>query len=235
MLLEPGKDVNQNMHIVLKLKTYITQNTPVFLGHGKIYKSKYVRVSRTWKIQKKILGILLEHGEIHDTKYLGDLSFLEEEDAEPMSKKDEMKLAKENAKKAKKQENEEKKLDSVNNEEKKKNKALEQLEQLERDMAKSSSSDSDGPKLSKKELKALKKKEEKEALKKEKKSLKMKERADSQVEAEAEEQETESEQERLLPVNTKPGKLTSEERIRKDRPPPQIKIIQTAQPDFLSL
>lgn len=101
------------------------------------------------------------------------------------------------------------------------------LEMEERDMAASAADDDaseDAPKLSKKELKALQKKQEKEQAKLEKKQL-AKQAAAAADEATDEESESVAE----------PQTVTLEDKIRKERPPPRIRVMEGVQPGFTSL
>jgi len=108
-------------------------------------------------------------------------------------------------------------------------KALE-LEMM--DAAASQTDDDEKPKLSKKELKALKKKEEKLAAKAKKKAEK-KSQMEDQLEPEAtvNGDKVASEPE----VAVKKAKPTLEDMIRKERPPPRIRVMESAQPGFVSL
>mmetsp|Transcript_32101 Transcript_32101/g.48818 ORF Transcript_32101/g.48818 Transcript_32101/m.48818 type:complete len:936 (-) Transcript_32101:1663-4470(-) len=107
------------------------------------------------------------------------------------------------------------------------------LEMEAADEARAAAADtaSDEPKLSKKELKALKKKEEKEAAKAAKRAEKK--------EAKALEVEATQDSENILEGESKPEQnsktLTLEEKIRKDRPPPRIRVMESAQPGYISL
>lgn len=91
----------------------------------------------------------------------------------------------------------------------------------------------DSPKLSKKELKALQKKEEKLKAKIEKKQAAVIE----------EEEEQEADVELTEAVNgdseddefSDPSKPTLEDKIRKERPPPRIRVMETTQPGYTSL
>jgi len=112
-------------------------------------------------------------------------------------------------------------------------KALE-LEML--DAQASQSEEDDQPKLSKKELKALKKKEEKMAAKAKKKAEKKAEKlgqlaADDDINGNAGKDETATTSE--APV--KKAKPTLEDKIRKERPPPRIRVMESPQPGFVSL
>ena len=99
----------------------------------------------------------------------------------------------------------------------------------------------DAPKLSKKELKALKKKEEKEAAKLEKKKQK---KLQNQQEQSEDGVDPVAASEEEAPVNgdaapeavpEPPKRLTLEDKIRKDRPPPRIRVMESNQPGFTSL
>ena len=126
------------------------------------------------------------------------------------------------------------------------------LEMEELDMQRSQDAgESDQPKLSKKELKALKKKEEKMAAKAAAKAAKKAERA-AQMEA-SEVGIAEGGANRVngdaavsegdtpdignpakVPKEEK-KKLTLEDKIRKERPPPRIRVMESSQPGFVSL
>jgi ATPase subunit of ABC transporter with duplicated ATPase domains len=109
-------------------------------------------------------------------------------------------------------------------------KALE-MERLDAETIATVNEEDDQPKLSKKELKALKKKEEKMAAKAKAKAEKKAKRA-----AELEEMEDTSEDAAVpQPVVEKTKKLTLEDKIRKDRPPPRIRVMESAQPGYVSL
>jgi ABC-type Mn2+/Zn2+ transport system ATPase subunit len=104
--------------------------------------------------------------------------------------------------------------------------------------------DDDTPNLSKKELKALKKKEEKLAAKAAAKAEKKAQRA-----ADLEEDTPEAELKEGVPSavdegdatssspaeTTQPNKVTLEDKIRKERPPPRIRVMESAQPGYVSL
>lgn len=121
-------------------------------------------------------------------------------------------------------------------------KALE-LEQREAQMEAATPED-DTPQLSKKEMKALKKQEEKEAAKAAEKADKKAQRA-----AELEEQsdlngtvnghadevdgdDAPADTEDALPERQR---VTLEDKIRKERPPPRIRVMESAQPGYVSL
>jgi ABC-type dipeptide/oligopeptide/nickel transport system ATPase subunit len=172
---------------------------------------------------------------------------------EPLSKKDQKELLKKQKKeeaKAEAADAEEMDGGAVNKQLTKKEKMLAKalaLDALDAEQAASSSSpdDVDGvdrSQLSKKELKALKKKEEKMALKAEKKSQKM---ADKQEQFEDndninEDNDDESSSSSETGAETVvaeivPQKATLEDKIRKERPPPRIRVMESAQPGFVSL
>lgn len=117
-------------------------------------------------------------------------------------------------------------------------KALE-MEKLDEERAAAAAEVSDEPKLSKKELKALKKKEEKMAAKAAAKAEKKAQRA---AELEAANGESVAQpingDSTTVPATPPPQekkKLTLEDKIRKDRPPPRIRVMEGAQPGFVSL
>lgn len=192
-----------------------------------------------------------------------NLDFLDDLDDEPMSLKDQMKAQKKAAKeaaKAAKQAKEEQQQEQGASVKSAKSKALKMLEMMEQDeqQQQSSADDSGGyveedkPKLSKKELKALKKAEEKKKAKMEAKAAK---KATKQQQEEGEVNDESSSE----PVSQEEGnndisaaptgdedegqqqkpakkeKVTLEERIRKERPPPRIRVMESSQPDFSSL
>jgi len=112
-------------------------------------------------------------------------------------------------------------------------KALE-LEMM--DAVPSQTDEDETPKLSKKELKALKKKEEKIAAKAKKKAEKKAEKfgqlaADDTINGDAGASEPVAAPE--VPVEK--AKPTLEDKIRKERPPPRIRVMESAQPGFVSL
>mmetsp|Transcript_11644 Transcript_11644/g.24659 ORF Transcript_11644/g.24659 Transcript_11644/m.24659 type:complete len:839 (-) Transcript_11644:311-2827(-) len=117
----------------------------------------------------------------------------------------------------------------------KKEKMLAKAMELERldAAAASGGGEDDKPKLSKKELKALKKKEEKMAAKLKKKGKNR-----------AQQEETNDDVNGVAAVNEsvvapevpeKKVKLTLEDKIRKERPPPRIRVMEGAQPGYVSL
>jgi ATPase subunit of ABC transporter with duplicated ATPase domains len=102
--------------------------------------------------------------------------------------------------------------------------------------------DNDEAMLSKKELKALRKKQEKEeakaaakAAKKNGKATEVDEGAD--IVADSANMGAESAESDLSggDESSEPKKLTLEEKIRKERPPPRIRVMETAQPGYSSL
>eukprot|EP00531_Pseudo-nitzschia_arenysensis_P006725 CAMPEP_0116151578 /NCGR_PEP_ID=MMETSP0329-20121206/20173_1 /TAXON_ID=697910 /ORGANISM="Pseudo-nitzschia arenysensis, Strain B593" /LENGTH=844 /DNA_ID=CAMNT_0003648203 /DNA_START=109 /DNA_END=2644 /DNA_ORIENTATION=- len=92
----------------------------------------------------------------------------------------------------------------------------------------------DEPKLSKKELKALKKKEEKMAAKAKKKAEKKAGAAN--VEDAGPSEDTGGKEVPPTPeAPVKKAKETLEDKIRKERPPPRIRVMESAQPGYVSL
>ena len=120
-------------------------------------------------------------------------------------------------------------------------KALE-MEKLDEERAAAAVED-DQPKLSKKELKALQKKEEKLKAKMEKKQQKKLEKADDTEEsvngvngdAAIEEVTPVNGEAAPLGVEEVPKKATLEDKIRKERPPPRIRVMESTQPGYTSL
>lgn len=190
-----------------------------------------------------------------------NLDFLDDLDDEPMSLKDQMKAQKKAAKEAKKaakqaKEEQEQQGTSVKSA---KSKALKMLEMMEQDEQQQSSADDSGgyveedkPKLSKKELKALKKAEEKKKAKMEakaaKKAAKQQQLEEGEVNGESSSEPVSQEEgnnditaapngdeEAQQQKPAKKEKVTLEERIRKERPPPRIRVMESSQPDFSSL
>jgi ATP-binding cassette subfamily F protein 3 len=179
------------------------------------------------------------------------------DDDEPLSKKDAIK-AKKAAEKKKKQEEKKKEQEKMEQEADGKKdrraaalKALEEMERMEAETAASEDSsvaDIKGPKMSKKEAKMAAKKAAKEAAKKAAKEAKKAARkaelegtdiegvngveepdvAAADVEAPVNGSEA-------TPAPEKKKKLTLEERIRKERPPPRVRVMESSQPDFSSL
>ena len=93
------------------------------------------------------------------------------------------------------------------------------------------------PKLSKKELNELRKKEEKEKAKMEKKKLK---KAQATVESSGVEEDVliapddESSSPEDAPAPSK-KQLTLEDKVRKERPPPRIRVMENNQPGYINL
>lgn len=110
-------------------------------------------------------------------------------------------------------------------------KALE-LEMMDAAAA-SETGEDDKPKLSKKEQKALKKKEEKMAAKEKKKAEKKAERLAADEAKNSDVGASEPAATPAAPV--KKAKPTLEDKIRKERPPPRIRVMESAQPGFVSL
>lgn len=108
-------------------------------------------------------------------------------------------------------------------------KALE-LEAAATDQANGGYVADDSPKLSKKELKALKKKEAKMAEKLAKKEAK---KAAAQQTADPSEPAAEPNGSTAAPASKK--SLTLEDKIRKERPPPRIRVMEVSQPGYTSL
>jgi len=141
---------------------------------------------------------------------------------ESMSKKEEMELKK----KQKKAEKEAKLMKAL---------AMDDL-----DNASNGNNDvSDQPKLSKKELKALKKKEEKMAAKMAAKEAK---KAARKAEMEGADGDAAPDAVDGAPTNGEvavappsPTGLTLEDKVRKDRPPPRIRVMESAQPGYTNL
>ena len=109
-------------------------------------------------------------------------------------------------------------------------KALE-LEMM--DAAAPSTDEEEKPKMSKKELKALKKKEEKMAAKEKKKAEKKAERLAADAADNGDVGAGESITTPEVPVEK--ARPTLEDKIRKERPPPRIRVMESAQPGFVSL
>lgn len=150
----------------------------------------------------------------------------------PLSLKEQNTLAKRQAKKRKKEAVEQDLNDAeaekqLSKKEQMLIKALE-LERLDEEKAAARGDDQE-PKLSKKELKALKKKEEKLAAKAAAKAKKKAAFAASDLETES------GSTEESVPEAAKSKKVTLEDKIRKDRPPPRIRVMESAQPGFISL
>eukprot|EP00979_Chaetoceros_neogracilis_P003814 scaffold666_cov272-Chaetoceros_neogracile.AAC.6 len=208
------------------------------------------------------VSIPFSHTELHakakkkKAPLVSNVDFDAFDDDEPMSKKDLIDAQKAEAKAAKKKEAE---AAAATDEEgpvagkKDRNaaamKALKDMERAEAQMANKPKEDVDEfgmpkAKLSKKEMKEAKKKEEKDAKKKAAKDAKMAKRA-----ADGDDEEAEAEvggfSDSILAngdaeanATTKEEKkktITLEERIRKERPPPRVRVMESAQPNFSSL
>mmetsp|Transcript_15740 Transcript_15740/g.23845 ORF Transcript_15740/g.23845 Transcript_15740/m.23845 type:complete len:876 (+) Transcript_15740:78-2705(+) len=168
------------------------------------------------------------------------------DDDEPMSLKDQKALEKKKKKEEKKAAQHELKMEQEisHSEEKPKMSAKEAalaraLEMEAADEARAASVDtaSNEPKLSKKELKALKKKEEKEAAKAAKKAEKREAKA-LELEAVPGNELASSVEGDSIPVPEEKQKqktLTLEEKIRKERPPPRVRVMEVSQPGQVSL
>lgn len=92
------------------------------------------------------------------------------------------------------------------------------------------------PQLSKKELKALKKKEEKMAAKMAAKAKKKAEKFEQVADDDAINADAGASDPVAAPeVPTEKGKPTLEDKIRKERPPPRIRVMESSQPGFVSL
>mmetsp|Transcript_11305 Transcript_11305/g.16106 ORF Transcript_11305/g.16106 Transcript_11305/m.16106 type:complete len:856 (+) Transcript_11305:207-2774(+) len=89
-------------------------------------------------------------------------------------------------------------------------------------------------KLTKKELKALKKKQEKEAAKAAKKAAKKAAASAEDTDQPLSEDTIPVDADETAPVQEK-KRITLEEKIRKERPPPRIRVMESAQPGFSSL
>lgn len=164
---------------------------------------------------------------------LAALSNIDLDDDAPMSAKDKKEMEKKMAKEAKKKEKEQEEP-VLSKKEKAALKAIEEMERMEQEAA--AKSDSEGEpevKLSKKEQKEAAKKAEKEAAKKAAKEAK---RAAQKSETEDIEVPVVAANGEGAPVEeTKVKKLTLEQRIRKERPPPRIRVMESSQPNFSAL
>lgn len=173
---------------------------------------------------------------------LAALDSLDFDDDEPMSAKEKAKLEKQKNKEAKKQQaaasagappgKDKKKAAAL--------KALEEMERMEAQMAANGADDNvdefgmPKKKLSKKEMKALKKKEEKEAAKRAAKEAKKAAKRAAASEAEEGVPAVAANGEAVAEP-PKEKKITLEERIRKERPPPRVRVMESSQPNFSSL
>ncbi|CAJ1948138.1 unnamed protein product [Cylindrotheca closterium] len=110
-------------------------------------------------------------------------------------------------------------------------KALE-MEKLDAEKAAPQEENSE-QKLSKKELKALKKKEEKQAAKSAAKAEKKPAKESSSAETEIGSSGDSTGE--TTPIAAEDKRLTLEDKIRKDRPPPRIRVMESSQPGFVSL
>jgi len=172
------------------------------------------------------------------------------DDEEPMSKKDQAKLAKQQQKQNKKMQKDAASDDDDDdsgeqapklsmkekkaNEEKAQKKSNAKAAALEMLDALNESGDMDvlDAPMSKKEMKAAAKAEAKKLAKEEarleKKAKKQEAAAEEEVSAELDPMEAEE-------VKPKKEKVTLEERIRKERPPPKIRVMEGVQPGYVSL
>lgn len=163
---------------------------------------------------------------------LAALSAFDLNDDEPLSAKDKKEMEKKKAKEAKKNEEE---SPAVSKKEKAALKAIEEMDRMEREAA--AVTDTDQPKvtLSKKEQKEAAKKAEKEAVKQAAKEAK---RAAKRAEIEQEEEDSVVIAENEVIVSSaEPTEktLTLEQRIRKERPPPRIRVMESSQPNYSAL
>jgi ABC-type nitrate/sulfonate/bicarbonate transport system ATPase subunit len=124
-----------------------------------------------------------------------------------------------------------------------------EMDQLDAETAASAPQevDDDQPKLSKKELKALQKKEEKMERQAAAKAEKKAARAAGDLEMPDEEPDEAPDEEPKVIVEDVPEEIaepeapeeiipiTLEDKIRKERPPPRIRVMESAQPGFVSL
>jgi ABC-type cobalamin/Fe3+-siderophores transport system ATPase subunit len=161
----------------------------------------------------------------------------------PLSKKEQIKLEKQKEKEEAAAAAEQASADEAEDDKPKMSKKEEKLmKAMEMEAMDNQSEDAfkeadDQPNLSKKELKALKKKEEKlaaqAARKAEKKAAKAADLEGATAEVEVEELG--------VPANgdaaaePAPPKLTLEDKVRKERPPPRIRVMESAQPGYVAL
>lgn len=175
------------------------------------------------------------------------------DDDAPLSKKEQKELAKKQAKEQKKEAAEAPEpaaaappaAKPMSKKEQMLAKAL-ALEALD-EAAAAPAADDDTPKLSKKELKELKKKEAKQQEKEEKKRQKKQAAAAARAEEEGDPVEAaavgeEDEDAMAQPTNGEatetvddPVQVTLEDKVRKDRPPPRIRVMESTQPGYTSL
>jgi hypothetical protein len=165
---------------------------------------------------------------------LAALNNIDLDDNAPMSAKDKKEMEKKMAKEAKKKEKEEEEAPVLSKKEKAALKAIEEMERMERDAAaKSESGGEPEVTLSKKDQKAAAKKAEKEAAKKAAKDAK---RAANNSESEDVEAPVVAINGEGAPVEeAKVKTMTLEQRIRKERPPPRIRVMESSQPNFSAL
>lgn len=216
----------------------VTKISPAFLNHD-IPKSTTTTSSLFAKKKKAKLASF-------------DALDLLEEDDSMLSAKELAAKQKKEAKAQKKKAKEQEEAASASSEKKNlKSAALKALEQMEADetaVAAKSVEDEDQPQLSKKELKAAAKaaakKEEKLAKKKAKKAARAsmgdEDDSDDVVNGAAAVDEaiqavTEQQSSQDAPPPQQKKKLTLEEKIRKDRPPPRIRVLESSQPNYVSL
>jgi ABC-type dipeptide/oligopeptide/nickel transport system ATPase subunit len=168
---------------------------------------------------------------------------------EPLSKKDQKELLKKQKKEvAKAEAADAEELDggAVNKQLTKKEKMLAKalaLDALDAEQAASSSSpdggnDVDGvdrSQLSKKELKALKKKAEKKSQKMADKQVQSKDNDNINGDDNDESSSSSETGAETVVAEIVPQKATLEDKIRKERPPPRIRVMESAQPGFVSL
>ena len=182
---------------------------------------------------------------------------------EPLSKKEQMALEKKRQKEAKKQQNDEERKMKEEMEEMEKNKrkkalkALAEMEAAEKSAGTINESEEEeaGPPMSKKEAKEAAKAAAKQEEKMAKKAMKKKAKQMGITVEELEAMEAEggdvdefsletapeavngeaSAEQPTEAAPPKPEKVTAEERIRKERPPPRIRIMESSQPDYSAL
>lgn len=216
----------------------VTKISPAFLNHD-ISKATTTTSSLFAKKKKAKLASF-------------DALDLLEEDDSMLSAKELAAKQKKEAKAQKKKAKEQEEAASASSEKKNlKSAALKALEQMDADeaaVAAKSAEDDDQPQLSKKELKAAAKaaakKEEKLAKKKAKKAARAsagdEDDSDDVVNGAAAVDEaiqavTEQQSSQDAPPPQQKKKLTLEEKIRKDRPPPRIRVLESPQPNYVSL
>jgi len=179
---------------------------------------------------------------------VSDIDFDAFDDDEPMSKKDLIKAQQAAEKAAKKQQAEAAEVAAPGKKDKnaKALKAIEEMERMERETAdQDQNQDADEFGIPKAKMS---KKEQKEALKKAEKMAKKQAAKDEKKAAKRAELEAEGDVEDvpdLVGANgdavdaeseaPKKKRITLEERIRKERPPPRVRVMESAQPNFSSL